>query len=172
MLFANILYGPLPAEFGRARLDYESLREWRADTEGFYTSHPWEIPFEHMGGQFQVIHYLRAEARPADRVFLFGGHILICYLSERPCVTRFVSNLGLMSLWTPPAWRQEVVDELHEEPPPFIVVDRHDALPSITFVSLSSDEYIAQRYSALADFIGERYDLAADFDTFTVYRQR
>ena len=96
MLFANILYWPLPAEFGRAHLDYESLREWRADTEGFYTSHPWEIPFEHMGGQFQVIHYLRAEARPADRVFLFGGHILICYLSERPCVTRFVSNLGLM----------------------------------------------------------------------------
>ena len=51
------------------------------------------------------------------------------------------------------------------------MVARHDALPSITFVSLSSDEYIAQRYSALADFIGERYDLAADFDTFTVYRQ-
>lgn len=172
VLFANILYWPLPAEFGRAHLDYEGLREWRANPELFYTSHPWEIPFEHMGGQFQVIHYLRAQAGPTDRVFLFGGHTLICYLSERPCVTRFVSNLGLMSLWTPPAWRQEVVYKLGKEPPAWIVVARHDALPSITFVNLSSDEYVAQRYPALASLISERYRLAADFDTFSVYRRR
>ena len=172
VLFANILYWPLPAEFSRAQLDYESLREWRANPEGFYTSHPWEIPFEHMGGQFQVIHYLQAQAAPSDHVFLFGGHTLICYLSGRPCVTRFVSNLGLMSLWTPSTWRQEVVNKLHEEPPSWIVVARHDALPSITFVNLSSDEYIAERYPALASFIGERYRVAADFDAFTIYRRR
>jgi Dolichyl-phosphate-mannose-protein mannosyltransferase len=172
VLFANILYWPLPDELGRIHLDYESLREWRANPELFYTSHPWEIPFEHLGGQFQVIHYLRARSAPSDQVFLFGGHTLICYLSGRPCVTRFVSNLGLMSLWTPPAWRREVLDKLHKEPPNWIVVARHDALPSITFVNLSSDEYLARRYPALQSFIDERYRLAADFDTFVVYRRR
>ena len=47
VLFANILYGPLPAEFGRAHLDYESLREWPTlrvsipATPGRFPSNTW-----------------------------------------------------------------------------------------------------------------------------------
>jgi Dolichyl-phosphate-mannose-protein mannosyltransferase len=171
VLFANVVFWPLPAEFSRAQMDYESLCEWRANPENFYAHHPWEIPFEHVAGQLAVIHYLRAKAAPGDRMYLWGGHSLICYLAGPSCVTRFVSNLGLMSLWTPPAWRAEVAGELSAQPPRWIVVARDDALPSITYVYLTSDQYLKQRFPALKNLIAAHYRLAADFTTFAVYRR-
>ena len=169
VLFANLLYWPLPAQLNRIQMDYESFREWRAGPESYYANHPWEIPFEHMRGQLQVIHYLTAHGSPHDRIFLWGGHTLICYLSERTCVTRFVSNLGLMSRWAPQAWRDEVAGELQAQPPEWIVMARDDALPSITYVNLSSDEYLFQRYPALAGLVTRDYHPAADFTSFVLY---
>ncbi|HEY6292209.1 MAG TPA: glycosyltransferase family 39 protein [Terriglobia bacterium] len=171
VLFANLLYWPLPAQFNRIQMDYESLREWRAGPESFYANHPWEIPFEHMSGQLQVIHYLKTNGSPGDQIFLWGGHTLICYLSGRPCVTRFVSNLGLMSLWVPQAWRDEVARELRAQPPEWIVVARDDALPSITYVNLSSDQYLVERYPEMANLVASDYHPAADFTSFVLYRR-
>jgi len=171
VLFANLLYWPLPGQLNRIQMDYESLREWRAGPESFYANHPWEIPFEHMSGQLQVIHYVKANASRNDRIFLWGGHTLICYLSERACVTRFVSNLGLMSRWAPQAWRDEVAGELKARPPEWIVVARDDALPSITYVNLSSDGYLDRRYPALAGLVAGEYHPAADFTSFVLYRR-
>lgn len=169
LLFASILCWPVLADSGRAQVDYGNLREWRSDPENFYRHHSW-IWLEHMDGQLQVIHYLKANAAPADQIFLWGGHTLICYLAERPCVTRFVSNLGLMSLWAPQAWRDEAARQLRVQQPSWIVVARADALPSITFLTLSSDRYLANRYPDLATLVREEYTPVADFSTFVVYR--
>ena len=171
VLFANLLYWPLPQELSRIQMDYENFREWKLHPENFYANHNWGIPFEHAREQLQVVRYLQANAKPGDEMFLWAGHTLICYLSGRPCVTRFVSNLGLMSLWTPQAWRDEVVHELRARPPRWIVVARDDALPSITYVYLSSDRYLEERYPSLADFIRSDYTPAADFTTFVLYRR-
>ena len=171
VLFANLLYWPVPQEAGRLQLDYENLREWQRDPEGFYANHDWGTLFEHAQGQLQTIHYLRTKAAPDDEIFLWGFHTMICYFSERPCVTRFVSNLGLMSLWVPQSWRDEAVSELRGRPPQWVVVARDDALPSITYVYLSSDRYLYERYHQLADLIRNEYRPAADFTTFVVYRR-
>jgi hypothetical protein len=170
VLFVNLLYWPLPAELSSIQMDYEDLREWRLNPETFYTNHNW-YPFEHPQGQLQVIHYLQANAAPGDGVFVWGFYTNICYFSERPCVTRFVLNLGLMSRWAPPAWRDEVARELRAHPPRWIVVARDDSLPSITFVYLSSDRYLDERYLALANLIRSDYAVAADFNTFVIYRR-
>lgn len=171
VLFANLLYWPLPQELGKVQMDYENFHEWRSDRQNFYANHNWGIPFEHAQGQLQVVRYLQTNAAPEDAMFLWGGHTLICYLSGLPCVTRFVSNLGLMSLWVPAAWRDEVARDLHARPPQWIVVARDDALPSITYVGLSSDQYLQKRYPALADLMRSDYSPAADFTTFVVYRR-
>jgi hypothetical protein len=172
VLFANLLYWPLPREAGAVQMDYVNLSEWRRDPQNFYANHNWSIPFEHTKGQLELIRYLRANAAPGDEMFLWGGHTLICYLADQPCVTRFVSNLGLMSLWAPQAWRDEVARELRARPPRWIVVARDDALPSITFVFLSSDGYLEERYPELDDLVRSEYRPAADFGTFVVYQRK
>jgi hypothetical protein len=171
ILLANLLYWPLPQEFSRVQMDYENFGEWRLNRQGFYGNHNWGIPFEHVQGQLDVVRYLRANAAPGDAMFLWGGHSLLCYLAGPPCVTRFVSNLGLMSLWVPQAWRDEAVRDLRAAPPRWIVVARDDALPSITYVNLSSDRYLDERYPELATLIRSDYSLARDFATFVLYRR-
>ena len=52
-----------------------------------------------------------------------------------------------------------------------LVVARDDALPSITYVYLSSDRFLEERYPELADLMRSGYTPAADFTTFVVYRR-
>lgn len=43
--------------------------------------------------------------------------------------------------------------------------------PSITYVYLSSDRFLEERYPELADLMRNGYTPAADFTTFVVYRR-
>ncbi len=93
---------------------------------------------------------------------------MIYFLSQRPCPTRFVSNLALMSPWGPPDWRDELVRDLEKSPPRFVVVARKDWLTSITYTHLDSEEYL-RLFPQLNAFIKGHYLLVTDFDDFAVY---
>ncbi|HEV2176552.1 MAG TPA: glycosyltransferase family 39 protein [Terriglobia bacterium] len=171
VLFADTAYWPLPGEFDRVRSQYEDLREWRVNPVIFYSHHRWEIPIEHMGDQLKTIQYLRARSSPCDSLFVWGAHALIYYETGMRPPTRFVSNLGLVALWSPPSWRAELVRDLEASPPRFIVVARQDALPSITYVGLDSEQYL-DVFPPLKDFIARHYRQAADFNSFVVYERK
>jgi hypothetical protein len=49
-------------------------------------------------------------------------------------------------------------------------VARHDAMPTITYVDLDSEDYI-KTFPELRAFITSGYSPVADFDTFVVYRR-
>jgi hypothetical protein len=170
ILFANLIFWPVPAEFDSLSMDYESLAEWREDPWSFYSGFPRPIYLEHLKGQLETIRYLRQNLRPGEGVFLWGAHCLIYYLSGSRPPTRFVSNLGLVSTWSPPSWRQELVRDLEHSPPRFIVVARGDELPSITYTELDSEQYL-RVFPRLASFISSRYSPVADFDSFVIYRR-
>jgi len=168
ILFANLIFWPLPAEFDSLSMDYESLREWRRDAWGFYSAFPQPIYLEHLKGQLETVRYLNQNLRPGEGVFLWGAHCLIYYLSGSRPPTRFVSNLGLVSTWSPPSWREELVRDLEKSPPRFIVVARGDELPSITYTALDSEQYL-RVFPKLDRFIRDHYSPAADFESFVVY---
>jgi hypothetical protein len=170
IVFANAMFWPLPDEFNKLIMRYEELREWRADPEGFYSNYPRQLPFELLRGQFDVIHYLEKNAKPSDGVYVWGSNCLIYYLSGHQAPTRFVSNLGVLSLWAQPSWREELVRDLRNAQPRFIVVTRGDALPTITYVNLDSENYLTI-FPKLDSFITENYKRVADFDTFVVYQR-
>jgi hypothetical protein len=170
VLFANLIFWPLPAEFDSLSMDYESLREWRRDALGFYSAFPQPIYLEHLKGQLETVHYLKQNLRPGEGVFLWGAHSLIYYLSGSRPLTRFVSNLGLMSTWSPPSWREELLRDLEKSPPRFIVVARGDQLPSITYTLLDSEQYL-KVFPRLNGFIQDHYSPVADFNSFVVYRR-
>ncbi len=170
IVFAQAVFWPLPEEFNKLTMRYEELREWRADSERLYLNYPGQLPMELLRGQFNVIHYLEKNAKPSDGVFLWGSNCLIYYLSGHQAPTRFVSNLGIVSLWAQPSWREELMRDLTNAQPPFIIVTRGDALPTITYVRLDSENYL-KIFPKLDSFISENYKLVADFESFVIYHR-
>lgn len=60
--------------------------------------------------------------------------------------------------------------DLRNAQPRYIIVARHDAMPTITYVDLDSEDYI-KTFPELRAFITSGYSPVADFDTFVVYRR-
>jgi hypothetical protein len=171
IVFAQAVFWPLPDEFTNLMMRYEELREWRADPEIFWARYSRQLPIELLREQFDVIHYLEKNARASDGVYLWGAHCVIYCLSGHQAPTRFVSNLGIVSLWAQPSWRDELVRDLRNAQPRFIIVTRGDALPTITYVNLDSEGYL-KLFPKLDHLISESYKPVADFDTFVVYERK
>jgi hypothetical protein len=128
------------------------------------------LPFEHLGGELEVVDFLDKNARPNDGVYVWAANCVIYYLSGHQPPTRFVSNLGIVSLWAQPSWREELLRDLRNAQPRFIVVTRGDALPVITYVNLDSEQYL-RAFGEFDSFIESNYESVADFDAFVVYRR-
>jgi hypothetical protein len=170
VVFANLVYWPLPAEASSLAVEYRLLMDWRRDRHAFYAQYPWQLRIEHLRDQLGVIHYLTENSVPGDGVYVWSANALIYFLSDRRPPTRFVSNLGLVSVWTPDAWREELVGDLKKSPPRFIVVARKDWLSSITYTHFDSKDYL-KAFPKLNMFIADYYRPVADFDTFLIYRR-
>ncbi len=170
IVFAQAVFWPLPEEFSKLTMRYEELREWRADRKSFYSDYPRQMPFEHSHGEFQVIDYLNSNAKPTDGVYVWSFNCQIYYLTGHQPPTRFVSNLGIISLWSPPRWRGELMRDLRRSQPRFIVVARGDQLPVLTYVNLDSEKYL-KTFPEFDSFITKDYKPVADFDTFVVYER-
>jgi hypothetical protein len=168
VLFANLVYWPLPEEIGNGVMDYQDLRLWWRDRDEFYRTYRPRHYLSHIGGVTRVVDYLRANSSLPGGLFVWGTYPMIYFLSQRPCPTRFVSNLALMSPWGPPDWRDELVRDLEKSPPRFVVVARKDWLTSITYTSLDSEQYL-RHFPQLNAFIKGHYLLVTDFDDFAVY---
>lgn len=70
-----------------------------------------------------------------------------------------------------PSWRDELVRDLRNAQPRFIIVTRRDDLPAITYVRLDSEKYL-EIFPKLDSFITENYKPVADLDAFVVYRRK
>ncbi len=170
MVFANVVFWPIPDVVDSLRMHYEALRDWRANPDVFYAHYPWPHPLEHLEGQIGIIHYLKENSSPEDRVFVWGTQPLIYFLSQRRPVTRFVSNLGVISPWGLPAWRRELVRDLEKSPPRFVAVVRKDSIPIISYTYQDSEQYLRD-YPGLANFIAHGYQRVETFTDIVVYRR-
>lgn len=167
-----IVAGPLRTEVIAITRRYRDLAWWRHDSAGFFADYPAERwAHENLGDQLQVIDSLRRLAVPGDALFVWGTSPLIYYLTGLRPPTRFVSNLALISRWGPKQWRDELVRDLEKSPPAFVVVERGDNAPEITFANLDSAQYLAI-YPSLSDLISRSYTVAVEFRGFVVYRRK
>lgn len=171
MIFINCVYFPLPTPAMRQVGRYQGFEKWYRNPQKSYQSYPWSLSIEHVGGELQVVRYFKDHSAPGNEVYVWGTAPLIYFLSGRECPSRFVSNLGLISDWAPPAWRDQLIRTLRATRPRFIVVERRDAIPAVSGTTLDSQEYLI-RYPALLHLINSRYKLARDFRNFSVYSRR
>ena len=171
VLFANAAAWPLPGQVVNIVSHYRALGSWARDPEVFYTSYPWANPISHFPDQMRVISYLRRNFAPGDGVFVWGSEPLIYFLTGQPCPTRFVSNLALVSPWSPPTWRDEMLHDLGKAPPRFLVVARDDAVPNIAYSQWDSEEFL-QAYPEFAIFIADYYERIVNLRHFAIYQRR
>jgi len=171
VLFANIVAWPLPGQTVNVLAHYRALGDWVRGPDVFYSSYPWANPISHFPDQMQVISYLRRNLAPDDSVFVWGSEPLIYFLTSRPCPARFVTNLALLSPWSPPAWRDEMVRRLAKSPPRFLVVARDDAVPNIAYSQWDSEEFL-QAYPEFAIFIADYYERTVNLRNFAIYQRR
>jgi hypothetical protein len=167
--FLNLIYASFIAEIFRIDEQYNSLVLWYQDRDRSYAEYLWQMDLEKLHDQIAVINLLKKESAPKDKAYVWGTAPAINFLSERAPATRFVSNLGLISPWGLPRWRDELVHDLSENPPRFIVVERHDAIPGVSYSKLDSEEML-HGYPALAEIIGSRYEPLKNFTDFEIYR--
>jgi Dolichyl-phosphate-mannose-protein mannosyltransferase len=171
IIFLNLLYFPLPVPAMKQLEHYQGLAQWRHDPEKSYETYEWALRLEHFRGEFQVIDYFRQHSAVGDRVFIWGTAPMIYFLSGRDFPTRFVSNLGLVSIWAPAAWRAELISVLRKTPPCYIVVERHDAIPAVSYTTLDSEEFLV-RYPALAGLLRSQYARVESYPDFVIYARR
>ena len=168
LVFINCAYFPLPTPAMHQVERYEGLAKWWRNPEKSYKTYWWSLGIEHLDGEFQVVRYLKDHSAPNDQVYVWGTAPLIYFLSRRQCPSRFVSNLGLVSDWTPAAWRKQLVRTLWNKRPRYIIVERRDAIPAVSGTTLDSQEYLV-RYPALARLLREHYEKVQAFRSFVVY---
>ncbi len=159
----------MPEEAVRVVQQYGFLRDWWRNPDLSYEIYWWQLPIEKLSGQIHVLDYLKQNAAPNDQVYVWGTAPLINFLSERQNPSRFVSNLALLSLWAPDRWRQELVDTLEQKRPRYIVVERDDAIPAVSFTGLDSEEYL-RIYPGLANLLTVDYQMAEKYPDFKIYR--
>jgi hypothetical protein len=169
LVFFNLIYASTITEIFRIDEQYHSLAFWYREPERSYAEYLWQMDLEKLHDQMAVIDYLRMDSAPQDEVYIWGTAPAINFLSQRRPATRFVSNLGLISPWGLERWRTELVHGLRKNPPRFIVVERHDAIPGVSYTRLDSEEML-HSFPALAEFIGSQYRPAKNLTDFEIYR--
>ena len=170
VLFVNLVAWPVRVEVISVVLRYRMLAEWAREGESFYSSYPWPNPISHFPDQMRVIDYLREHSTAQDQVFVWGSEPLIYFLTQRPYPSRFISNLALVSPWSPPEWRRELVRDLENSLPRYLVVARDDEVPYIAYNDLDSEKYL-EVYPDLDIFITDHYEAAVDLEYFVIYRR-
>jgi hypothetical protein len=119
----------------------------------------------------EVATYLRAQTQPGDTIFIWGYDPLLFVQTGRDSPSRFLSFLPLMSLWTPPRWHNEFVDDLERARPAYIVVQRNENAPWITGHRIEPPEFIPliPRFQSLLE---REYEVDRRIEDYTLYRRR
>ncbi len=119
----------------------------------------------------EVAQLIRDHTPPDQPTFVWGFEPLIYYLADRPPASRFIYAVPLVTEWSPPEWRQELVRELRENSPPCIVVARDDAMPWMTG---RNDDSAAQllHYPELLQFLRENYRPDRRIGQFGLWKRR
>lgn len=171
VVLVNLAFASVFTEGLRVVWDYQSFSVWARNPRSSYSDYYPQHKLDKFADQLRVIGFLRAHSTASDQVYVWGTAPLINFLSERHSPSRFVSNLGLVSPWGAGGWRAELVRDLDAPPPLFIVVARHDAIPSVSQSNLDSEQMLAT-YPELAGLISSRYEPAAHLHNFDIYRRK
>jgi hypothetical protein len=118
-----------------------------------------------------VASYVRGGTSPGDHILIWGFESLIYFLADRPPASRFVYSVPLVTAWSPPEWRGEIVSDIDQKRPACIVVAHNDHLPWMTG---RGDDSAAQleEFAELYGMIQADYGMAKRIGDFDIWERR
>lgn len=119
----------------------------------------------------QVAGFLRRATEPGTPVYIWGFEPLVYYLADRPPASRFITLQPLVSPWSPPAWREELIRDLNRQAPACIMVLHNDVFPWVTGTTRDSAEQL-DHFPELAELIARDYRLEQRIEHFDIYLRR
>jgi Dolichyl-phosphate-mannose-protein mannosyltransferase len=165
---ANLMALCLPGPVAQMVTNYKAFNEWRQNPARFYSSYNWPGAAEHLRDVLRVVRYLKRNPATAAGVYVWGNEPLIYYLSGYQPPTRFIWNLALIAPWRLPGWRQQLVSQLSESQPRFIIVARDDEVHDLSGTTQDSAQTL-QDFPALANYLRDFYQPCKDEVTFEIY---
>jgi len=114
---------------------------------------------------------IREATDASDTLFVWGFEPTIYFLAERLPASRFLYNHVLYGDWSWPELRLQLMEDLQERPPEFIVVASEDALPLVTGTPDDSAAAL-ETYRELRSWIQHHYVLHAQIENLTLYRAK
>ena len=115
------------------------------------------------GNEMRAVWWLRDQGQPG-RLFIFGLHSGIAWISERPTTSRFGSSLALMlggDVSLRQTYRAEALQALALAPPRYIVV-------GIQAGQITGERMSMLNFPELAELVETRYRPAAHFGRITI----
>ncbi len=150
-----------PIAYATRRLpDEQYLSDFTAS--GHYFSFPADLA---------LAQYLRDNSPPKAPIFSWGLDALVYFLADRPPASRFIQDQPLLTPWSPPQWREELIQDLSRNRPQFILVAHDDIQPWVTLWNGDSASALPY-YPELARLIVERYRPAAVVEDFEVWERK
>lgn len=119
----------------------------------------------------QVAAFLRARTATGTPLFIWGFEPVIYFLADRPPVSRFVCHPPLVTSWSPPEWRAELLRDLTQKQPDYILVAHHDEMPWVTLRPYDSANELAC-YPALLELLRRDYHPEVRIEDFDLWRRK
>jgi hypothetical protein len=148
---------------GTARIvgGFQSIDEFRS---------PYRVGSSSAAATYAAAKYVRQRTKSDDTLLVWGYDVVVNYLSDRRCPSRFVMNRVLQRHNSPHVeqWQQEFIRDITRSEPAYILVaDEYNGNP---FVG-NPREHL-QEFAALRNFVTNNYLLETRIGSFDVYRLR
>ena len=118
-----------------------------------------------------VASWIRQHTPKDASIFIWGFEPLVYFLADRSPASRFLYNIPLAAPWSPPEWRVELVRDLHEKRPPYVLVVHNDAQPWMAGRWDDSASQLAT-YPELDTLLREGYRLRERIEDFDIFERR
>jgi hypothetical protein len=119
----------------------------------------------------EVAAYVQDQTDTDETVFIWGFEPLVYFLADRRPASRFIYTVPLVTDWSPPEWREELVRDLTGQLPTYVLILHRDALPWMTGRRDDSATQLLS-FPALTGILDERYEKESTIEDFTIWRLR
>ena len=119
----------------------------------------------------QVASFLDQSTDPGTPIYIWGFEPLVYFLADRPLASRFITLQPLVTPWSPPEWRSQLIADLERVRPPFILVLHNDVFPWVTANMLDSSGQL-EWFTDLRSLLADDYVLTRRIEDFDIWQRK